>query len=59
VITGIEYPMRLTYVGPTPDGQLWEAHWPDGVEAPTWAMFDGMKMEHLPAHTGLTCAIAE
>lgn len=60
VMFGIEYPMHLTYLGYVmPNGHVWAAHWPDGVTAPTWDQFDGMKCDRLPAHTAVTVDIAE
>lgn len=59
VIFGIEYPLRLTYVGyVAPNGHLWAARWPDGVEIPTWEQFDGIECDKLPAHTGVAVELA-
>lgn len=50
-INGIEYPMKLRYLGPLPSGhQAWEACWPEGVEPPMMEDFRGMRVDKLPGH---------
>lgn len=54
VINGIEYPMRLEYVGVGPHGEhVWAAIWPDGVEPPAWDDFRGLRFDKMPSMTSI------
>jgi len=58
VVAGIEYPMRLRYLGPGLDGvHVWMACWPDGMDPPSHEEFRGLKVDRLPGRTTVTVEI--
>lgn len=59
VINGVEYPMKVKYVGSNGITHVWEAIWPAEVGVPTWEDFNGLRADKIPGHTQVTVDIQD
>jgi hypothetical protein len=48
-LRGIDYRLSIHYIGPTPEGHLWEARWPEEVGIPWFEDVDEINCDYLPA----------